>query len=65
MDVVTAKIFDEVVTVRLRGSFARPLHSSTRTSCTDNPMDRDSQTLNCNTFNDNIDQILKDLENEG
>jgi hypothetical protein len=28
-------------------------------------MDRDSQTLNYNTFNDNIDQILKDLENEG
>jgi len=27
-------------------------------------MDRDSQTLNYNTFYDNIDQILKDLENE-
>ena len=30
------KIFEEVVTVKLRGSFARPLHSLTRTSCTDN-----------------------------
>jgi hypothetical protein len=28
------KIFDEVVTVKLRESFTRPLHSSTRTSCT-------------------------------
>ncbi len=27
-------------------------------------MDRDSQTLNYNSFYDIIDQILKDLENE-
>ncbi len=31
------KIFEEVVTVKLRGSFTRPLHSSTNTSCTDMP----------------------------
>jgi len=29
------KIFEKVVTVKLRESFTRPLHSSTRTSCTD------------------------------
>jgi len=27
------KIFEEVVTVKLRGSFTRPLDSSSRTSC--------------------------------
>ena len=29
------KIFEEVVTVKLRGSFTRPLRSSTLSSCTD------------------------------
>jgi len=29
------KIFEKVVTVKLRGIFTRPLHSSTGTSCTD------------------------------
>jgi len=31
------EIFEEVVTVKLRGSFTRPLRSLTRTSCTDMP----------------------------
>ena len=39
------KIFEEVVTVKLRGSFARPLHSSTRTSCTDMPAYLDEKHL--------------------
>jgi hypothetical protein len=39
------KIFEEVVTVRLRESFTRPLHSSTRTSCTDMPAYLDEKHL--------------------
>ena len=39
------KIFEEVVTVKLRESFTRPLHSSTRTSCTDMPAYFDERHL--------------------
>ncbi len=39
------KIFEEVVTVKLRGSFTRPLDSSTRTSCTDMPAYLDEKHL--------------------
>ena len=39
------KIFEEVVTVKFRGSFTRPLHSSTRTSCTGMPVYLDKKYL--------------------
>ena len=39
------KIFEEVVTVKFRGSFTRPLHSSTRTSCTGMPAYLDKKYL--------------------
>ena len=39
------KIFEEVVTVKLRESFTRPLQSSTRTICTDKPAYLDKKHL--------------------
>jgi len=50
------KIFEEVVTVKLRESFTRPLHSSTRTSCTD------KQSISQLLILLNIDVIDQDTE---
>jgi len=41
------KIFEGVVTVKLRESFTRPLHSSTRTSCTDTIGERVCSGCDC------------------
>ena len=54
---VTWKIFDEVVTVKLRGSFARPLHSSTRTSCIDMPAYLDEKHLSNDTRQYNDERV--------
>ena len=51
------KIFEEVVTVKLRGSFTRPLRSSTRTSCTDMPAYLDEKHLSNDTRQYNDERV--------
>ena len=51
------KIFEEVVTVKLRGSFTRPLRSSNRTSCTDMPAYLDEKHLSNDTRQYNDERV--------
>ena len=51
------KIFEEVVTAKLRGSFTRQLHFSTRTSCTDMPAYLDEKHLSNDTRQYNDERV--------